>query len=98
MYFSLDMWKKLFLYKLNKTPQQIKILKNENKYRKVIKCQSRNTNIPRFFAHYLFLIYNGRSFIKIKSKRIGINLKLGQFAYTRKAFYYPMRKKIKPRK
>jgi len=95
MYFSLEMWKKLFLFKINTAPEQIKFLKDNNEYRKTIRCQYRNSNVFRLFSNYTFFIHNGRTFIRVKSKRITASLKLGQFAFTRKAFYYPMRKKNK---
>jgi len=79
-------------------PSKLKNLRKFHNFSRTLKCQCRNSSLPRFFARYVFLIHNGKSFIKTKSKRLSIGYKLGEFAYTRKAFYYPMRKKIKPRK
>ena len=59
---------------------------------------SRSSHLPKFLSNSVFYIHNGRFFIRIRMRRRYVGHKLGEFVYTRKLFYYPMRKKTKPRK
>ncbi len=91
-YFAMYVWKKLFFYKLNH--QRLKKMNQ----RAILPLFCRNSYLPRYFTDAFVYIHNGRFFIRMQLNRMQIGYKVGQFAYTRKLFYYPMRKKIKPRK
>lgn len=92
LFYAPFVWKKLFFYKLNQ--QRLKKMKRQA----ILPLFCRNSYVPSFFLGAYTYIHNGRFFIRMQFNRFQTAHKVGEFAYTRKLFYYPMRKKIKPRK
>jgi len=90
-YFDNSIWKLILTkdYSVRKLPEY-----SQDHF----KTYSRSSKVPKCLGKYTFYVHNGRSFISLEVDRSNVNSKFGEYAYTRKIFYYPMRKKIKPRK
>ena len=75
----------------NKGPFFNSNLIDENK--KWIKIFNKNLVILPEYLNYIFSIYNGKTFIKVKITEEMIGYKFGEFINTRKRYIYKKKKK-----
>ena len=61
---------------------------SSSKYNRTFQINSLNLN-------FMFLIHNGRSYLKLVPSHLRLFYKLGQFSATRKPFFYFSKKKKK---
>lgn len=87
-FFSKDVWRNIFQIKtyqhLNKTQNTL----SDIKY-----IYSRKSFIPLCFRGTVVSIHKGYVFRKLELNKYFINSKFGEYAYTRKLYYYPLKKK-----
>ena len=77
-YFSLDLWKKIILLKRNKIKKALK----SKKY-------FRASTVPKCFISKKIILHKGNVFKTLKITKYLIGYKFGEFAFTRKPFFYP---------
>jgi ribosomal protein S19 len=88
-YFSKYIWKTIFkIYKGL-------ITNNINRSVRDLTIYSRSSSIPRSFNKINVKIHKGSKFRFIKISKLMASFKFGEFAYTRKLNYYPLRKKYR---
>lgn len=61
------------------------LIKNSKKY---IKIYNKNLIILSKYVNLNFLVYNGKSFVRLNINKDMINYKFGDFIYTRKKFNF----------
>jgi ribosomal protein S19 len=83
-YFSKSIWRKILWVGKNR------ILKNKKKI-----CFERSSSIPECFKNTHIKIYKGSGIRRLLVNRYNIGFKFGEFAFTRKPFHFPLRKKKK---
>ena len=76
---------KIFRVLLKKKKQKVKS--------KVLYIFDRSTTIPQSFVNSFFFIHKGNSFKKIIFKKYFFGKKLGEFSFTKKPFFFPLKKK-----
>jgi len=81
LYFPNSIWKKIFFIKR----------KRIRKYYKDV--FERSSNVPRCFKYLYMRIHKGGSFRKLWSLPYLEGFKFGEFAFTRKPYHFPLRKK-----
>jgi ribosomal protein S19 len=87
-FFSNDIWRIIFKIKTYQHLNKVKpILKDTN----VI--YSRKSFVPLCFRGGVFSIHKGYVFRKLELNKYFMNSKFGEYAYTRKLYYYPLKKK-----
>jgi ribosomal protein S19 len=62
------------------------------------KIYSRSTIVPKGLTRNSVLIYKGNEFKQLYVTKRFTNYKFGEFAFTRKPFYYPIKDKNKKKK
>jgi len=87
-FFSNDVWRIIFKIK---TYQYLNDIKSTSKDIKSI--YSRKSFIPLCFRGSIVSIHKGYVFRKLDVNKYFINSKFGEYAYTRKLYYYPLKKK-----
>jgi ribosomal protein S19 len=87
-FFCNDIWRNIFKIK---TYQYL----NSSNYliRDAKPLYSRSSFIPLCFRGSTVLIHKGYVFRKLELSKHYINSKFGEYAYTRKLYYYPLKKK-----
>lgn len=88
MFFSNDIWRKIFKIKINKIFGSSNINLTEDQI-----IYSRKSNIPLCLRGLTINIHKGSVTRKIVLNKHYINSKFGEYAYTRKLYYYPLKKK-----
>jgi ribosomal protein S19 len=87
-FFSNDVWRTIF---------KIKTFQHLNKIQSMLKdtkpIYSRKSFIPLCFRGAVVSIHKGYVFRKLELNKYFINSKFGEYAYTRKLYYYPLKKK-----
>lgn len=53
----------------------------------------RKSTLLNNFKFFNFKVYNGRYLKKIKNNKLNTLKKAGEFAFTRKPYFYPLKKK-----
>lgn len=81
------MWRFLFFKKFNFT------LKKKHKI-----FINRTSIIPKNLINEYIIIYKGNIFKKLYVTKYNVGYKLGEFSFTRKPFYYPIKEKNKKSK
>ena len=66
-----------------------------NNQKKWIKIFNKNLVIMPQYINYIYNIYNGKTFIKIKITSDMVGYKFGEFINTRKRYIYKKKKKNK---
>ena len=84
-------WKLSYVnYKLVRVLLKKKKQKNKSK---VLYVFDRSTTTPQNFVNSFFFIHKGNSFKKITFKKYFFGRKLGEFSFTKKPFFFPLKKK-----
>jgi len=83
-FFSKDIWRFIYFKKSN----FLKKKKNKLTF-------SRHTNIPKELLGTYIIVHKGNIFKKLNVTKYCIGFKLGEFSFTRKPFYYPIKDKKK---
>lgn len=81
LYFSNSVWKKIFLIKK----------RSFKRYYKTI--YERSSNVPKCFKYLFIRIHKGAVFRKLWSMPYLEGFKFGEFAFTRKPYHFPLKKK-----
>lgn len=81
IYFSNSVWKKIFLIKR----------RSFKKYYKTI--YERSSFIPRCFKFLFIKVHKGFFFRKMWAMPYFIGYRFGEFAFTRKPYHFPLKKK-----
>lgn len=81
LYFSNSVWKKIFVVKK----------RSFKRYYKTI--YERSSNVPRCFKFLFIKIHKGNVFRKLWSMPYLEGFKFGEFAFTRKPYHFPLKKK-----
>jgi len=81
LYFSNSVWKKIFAIKK----------KSFRRYYKTI--YERSSNVPKCFKFLYIRIHKGSVFRKLWSMPYLEGYKFGEFAFTRKPYHFPLKKK-----
>lgn len=76
---------KIFRTLLKKKKQKLKS--------KVLYIFDRSTVASQSFVNSFFFIHKGNSFKKISFKKYFFGKKLGEFSFTKKPFFFPLKKK-----
>lgn len=82
-FFDKAIWKNIFKIKLKK---KINIFK---------KIYSRSSSIPKIFVNSNVSIHKGKVFKKLNISKFLIGYKFGEFSFSRKPFFYPIKTKKK---
>jgi ribosomal protein S19 len=53
----------------------------------------RSSTIPKCFKYVTYRIHKGNDFRKLIVSKYHIGFKFGEFSFTRKPFYFPLKKK-----
>lgn len=53
----------------------------------------RSSHIPSIFKNSIFKVYKGSGFRNLLINKLNVGMKFGEFAFTRKPFHFPLRKK-----
>lgn len=85
-YFSNAVWRKIMLFKL----------KNFYKFDKLF--YERSSSIPECFQFRLIKIHKGKFCRNLRIHIFNVGYKFGEFAFTRKPFYFPLKKSLKRKK
>jgi len=80
LFFDLSLIKKMYLVEKKEL-----ILKKNDLY-------SRKSNIPEILEEEIICIHNGKDFNSVIPNELIESKKFGEFASTRKPFYYPSKK------
>ena len=80
-FFTKSIWRKIFT----------KVRRKKIKYK--LKFFDRNSHIPLCFINLRFNIYKGSGVRRFLVNRYNVGMKFGEFAFTRKPFHFPIRKK-----
>lgn len=80
LFFDLSLIKKIYLLE-----KKDLILKKNDLY-------SRKSNIPEILEEEIVCIHNGKSFNAVTPNELIESKKFGEFASTKKPFYYPSKK------
>ena len=83
-YFSKSVWRKLF---------KIKKIKNKHFRFNYKYIYDRSSSIPSCFKGSIFKINKGMSYRNLIINRFVVGMKFGEFAFTRKPFHFPLKKK-----
>lgn len=86
-FFSAEIWRKVFKIKTSK--QLNAAIGKEID----TTLYSRKSNIPLCFRDYTVNIHKGAHTRQLELNQYHINSKFGEYAYTRKLYYYPLKKK-----
>ena len=84
--FSKSIWRKIFFIKKS----GILNLKKQAKSNKIF---DRKSLIPLCFTNLSLFVHKGNNYRKMNIFRSNIGYKFGEYAYTRKLYYYPLKKK-----
>lgn len=83
-FFSKSLWRKIF---------KTKFLKRTNYKNNFIKVYDRSSSIPSLFKLNTFRVHKGSSYRNLLITKLSVGMKFGEFAFTRKPFHFPLRKK-----
>ena len=61
----------------------------------IYKIYNRSLPITSLYQNFRFLVHKGNSFRKLIFSQLMVGHKFGEFAFTRKPFYYPIKDKKK---
>ena len=86
--FSKSVWRKIFYIKKVNDSLSINNLKQTT-----TAIKSRKSFIPLCFKGLSVFIHKGSTARKLDVNRLHIGYKFGEYAYTRKLYYYPLKKK-----
>lgn len=67
--------------------------KKQNVRSKILYLFDRSSQVPASFNNFFFFIHKGNSFKKIIFKKYFFGRKLGEFSFTKKPFFFPLKKK-----
>lgn len=81
IYFSNSVWKKIFLIKR----------RSFKRYYKTI--YERSSCVPKCFKYLFLRVHKGFTFRKMWSMPYLNGFKFGEFAFTRKPYHFPLKKK-----
>lgn len=76
---------KIFRVSLKKKKQTIKS--------KILYLFDRSSLAPTSFVNFFFFIHKGNSFKKLVFKKYFFGRKFGEFSFTKKPFFFPLKKK-----
>lgn len=64
----------------------------------IYKIYNRSLPISSIYSQFRFLVHKGNAFRKLRFKHFLIGYKFGEFAFTRKPFYFPIKTKKKDKR
>jgi len=86
-FISKDIWRFLYFKKSNV------FLKKKKKI-----TFARNSILPSGLLNDYIIVHKGNIFKKLHATKYSIGYKLGEFSFTRKPFYYPIKEKKKTKR
>ena len=90
IFFSKCVWRKIYIIKQKRKNLNFKRLKYT-----ISPLFARYSNIPFCFKGFTFNIHKGKSYREFNIDLINVGYKFGDYAFTRKLYYYPFKKKKK---
>lgn len=85
LYFKTSFWKNTF----------VKYLKKNKSVKRKINISNKATSIPKIYLYTYLSIHKGNIRINKKVNKWMIGRKVGEFAFTRKPFFFPIKIKNK---